>query len=183
MRWLVGGKTAQGSAASPSQMGLERQSDLRRSARHRLQRPLRPHLLSSAVRHRMARASPILTSKVTARPGRSAPRASVAGWRATSSRQREGRQVRRRCNGRSTLSRPRRTSMRRSAWSIFASAGWTVGSISTSAPGEATPCSAIAGAVFSRRGGWPTADHARRACRRIRRVARACALNRSARLR
>jgi hypothetical protein len=27
--------------------------------------------------------------------------------------------------------------MRRSAWSIFASAGWTVGSISTSAPGEA----------------------------------------------
>jgi hypothetical protein len=34
----------------------------------------------------MARASQILTSKVIARPGRSAPRASVAGWRAASRR-------------------------------------------------------------------------------------------------
>jgi hypothetical protein len=75
MRWIVGGKAAQGSAASPSQMGrfetqwlaapanffsltdlsgywidLEREPDPRRAGDERLERPLRLHLLSSTVR-------------------------------------------------------------------------------------------------------------------------------------
>ena len=90
MRWIVGGKAAQGSAASPSQMGrfetqwlaaprtsllsptcpasgstlctaasaerhrarhgFEREPDPWRAGEQRLERPLRLHLLSSAVR-------------------------------------------------------------------------------------------------------------------------------------
>ena len=163
--------------------GLERQSDLRRSARHRLQRPLRPHLLSSAVRHRMARASPILTSKVIARPGRSAPRlpslagapllpgngrgAKFGGVAIGAQRYRGQGALRcagahgpysRRRAGRSVLSRPRRRAKRHHAQRLRAPY--------------------FRGATAGRRG-----DHARTACRRIRRVARACALNRSARLR
>src|SRR5580700_9938671 len=71
MRWIVGGKVAHGCAASPSQMGrfetrwlsrpqrtcrrrsrhgFERQPDARRTGAERPERPLRMHLLSSAVR-------------------------------------------------------------------------------------------------------------------------------------
>jgi hypothetical protein len=98
MRWIVGGKAAQGSAASPSQMGrfetqwlaapenlsalanlsgrwidlcarskaasrhrarygFERQPDARRAGDERLERPLRLHLLSSAVRVQPVRRS------------------------------------------------------------------------------------------------------------------------------
>src|SRR5271163_3230769 len=98
MRWIVGGKAAQGSAASPSQMGrfetkwlaagrnlsaladlsgqwidrvhartsaarrrarhgFERQPDARRTRNERLERPLRMHLLSPAVRLQPVRRS------------------------------------------------------------------------------------------------------------------------------
>ena len=78
MRWIVGGKAAQSSAASPSQMGrfetqwlaapknfaalpkaspwhparhgFKREPDPRRAGDERLERPLRLHLLSAAVR-------------------------------------------------------------------------------------------------------------------------------------
>ena len=45
-------------------------------------------------------ASPTSTSTATGRPGRSAPRASAAGWRAASSRRRRARRVPRHCNRR-----------------------------------------------------------------------------------
>ena len=72
-------------------------------------------------------------STAIARPGRFAPRASAAGWRGSSSRRPAARQAPRRCNRRSTSSRPRRISMARNVQCSSASAVWTGGSTSTSA--------------------------------------------------
>ena len=63
--------------------------------------PDRPRANGRTVpRARTAPASPTSTSTAIARPGRSAPRASAAGWRAASSRRRRARRVPRRCNRR-----------------------------------------------------------------------------------